>query len=306
MKTRLLCYLALPALLIGLAGLPGSAENGKDDNKAISKEGAAIEKNAEAFVEAFHKGDAVAVAALWTDDGEYTDSTGRRLKGREAIQKAFEQHFAENKGLKIRIDSLSLRFVTSDVAVEDGTTELYLAEGGPPIHARYTILHVRKDGRWLLGSVRESAHEPPGNYEHLRGLGWAVGDWASDSDKNHAERFTLAWSDNQNFLVGSFTTTFKNLPVVSATQWVGWDPLAKRVRSWVFDASGAFGEGSWTADGNRWVIRTSSVLQNGKKAAATFILARVDNDTLTLQSRDRTVDGEPVPDAREVRMMRIK
>jgi uncharacterized protein (TIGR02246 family) len=318
MSTRRLLILG-GGLLAVLAGTLGAARTGQpkppeqvgapEAGAPAGQEAAksAIQKQAEAFVEAFHRGDARAVAACWAPDGDYTDPTGRHLKGREAIQKAFEDFFVENKGLKVRIDSLSLRFVTPDVAVEDGTTEVYPADGGPPSRARYSNLHVRKDGRWLLGSVRESALELPGNYEHLRGLEWAVGDWASDSDKGQAERVALAWSDNQNFLVGSFTTTFKNVPVVSATQWIGWDPLAKRVRSWVFDASGAFGEGSWTtADGNKWVIRTSSVLQSGKRATATFILARVDDDTLTLQSRDRTVDGEPLPDTREVRMKRVK
>jgi hypothetical protein len=40
---------------------------------------AAITKTAEAFVEAFQKGDAKAVAAFWTQDGDYVDLTGRAL-----------------------------------------------------------------------------------------------------------------------------------------------------------------------------------------------------------------------------------
>ena len=45
---------------------------------------AAIQKTAEVFVEAFHKGDAKAVAAFWTPDGDYVDLDGRALKGRQA------------------------------------------------------------------------------------------------------------------------------------------------------------------------------------------------------------------------------
>jgi uncharacterized protein (TIGR02246 family) len=306
MKTRLLCYLALPALLIGLAGLPGSAENGKDDNKAISKEGAAIEKNAEAFVEAFHKGDAVAVAALWTDDGEYTDSTGRRLKGREAIQKAFEQHFAENKGLKIRIDSLSLRFVTPDVAIEEGTTEVIQPDGAPAGRSRFSNVHVKKDGQWYLGTVSEAAFNPPGNREHLQGLEWAIGDWAEEKDKGPVERLSLDWAEGENFIVATFSTTHGDLSVGSATQWIGWDPTAKRIRSWIFDASGAFGEGSWTSEGKKWVIKTDSILQDGKKATATYEVSAVDPDTITLQARDRSVDGKAMPETKAVTLKRVK
>jgi hypothetical protein len=71
---------------------------------------AAIQKQAEAFVEGFHKGDAKAVAAFWTADGDYTDQTGKHLKGREAIEKAFQNYFSEHKGLKLRINSDSLLF----------------------------------------------------------------------------------------------------------------------------------------------------------------------------------------------------
>jgi hypothetical protein len=28
-----------------------------------------------------------------------------------------------------------------------------------------------------LESVREALYTPPGNYEHLRGLEWAIGEW---------------------------------------------------------------------------------------------------------------------------------
>jgi SnoaL-like domain len=61
---------------------------------------AAITKTAEAFVEAFQKGDAKAVASFWTPDGDYVDPSGRVLNGRPAIEKDFADLFAENKGLK--------------------------------------------------------------------------------------------------------------------------------------------------------------------------------------------------------------
>jgi Nuclear transport factor 2 (NTF2) domain len=73
---------------------------------------AAITTMAEAFVEAFQKGDAKAVAAFWTLDGDYVDLTGRVFNGRPAIEKDFDNLFAENKGLKLRIEIASLKFPT--------------------------------------------------------------------------------------------------------------------------------------------------------------------------------------------------
>src|SRR5262249_43815927 len=161
----------------------------------------------EAFVEAFHKGDAKAVAAFWTPDGDYTDRTGKHMNGRDAIEKAFKSLFAEHKGLKVRIDSMALNFLTADVAIEDGSSEGITAHGAPPSRVRYTIVHVKKDGKWLVGSARDAPYAPPSNYEHLRGLEWAVGDWAGEADKGEVERLSVSWAENQNFILASFSTT---------------------------------------------------------------------------------------------------
>jgi uncharacterized protein (TIGR02246 family) len=297
----------------GAAGLPpgeksalrGAAPGEQPRPGGNPEAEAAIQKQAEAFVDAFHKGDAKAVAACWAPDGDFTDQTGRQLQGRAAIEKAFAGMFAENKGLKVRIESRSLRFPTPDSAIEDGTTEVFPPDGGSPSRARYTNFHVKKDGQWLLSSVRETPFVPPSNYEHLRGLEWAVGDWASD-EEGGVERLAVAWSEGQNFLNATFTTTVKNIPVGSVEQRIGWDPVAKRIRSWLFDETGGFGEGSWTQDGKKWVVKTTSVLQDGRSATATYILTPVDPDTITLQSTDRSENGKRFPDTKEVKMKRVK
>ena len=59
-------------------------------------------------------------------------------------------------------------------------------------------------------------------------------------------------------------------------------------------------------DGDRWVIKSELVLSDGKKIAATNIITHVDADTMTWQSKDRTVDGKPVPDVKEIKMKRVK
>jgi uncharacterized protein (TIGR02246 family) len=267
---------------------------------------AGIQKTAEAFVEAFQKGDAAAVAAFWTPDGDYVDASGRQLKGREAIEKAFQELFSEHKGLKTSVRGLSLRFVTPDVAIEEGTSEVFAPDGSPPSRARYTNVLVKKGDRWYLSSVRETAFTPPGNFEHLRALEWIVGEWAGRNDTGEEEHIVLDWAANRNFLVGSFSTTAKNVPVGAATQWVGWDPLGKTIRSWVFDESGAFGEGVWAKDGGHWSVKTTLVLPDGKKATATLVLTRVDADTISLRSTERKVNGSSLPDTKEVKLSRVK
>lgn len=302
MKTRLPWFLAMPILLLSFTALWALAKQrtGNPDAEA------AIQKQAEAFVEAFHRGDAKALAAFWTPDGDYTDQTGKRLQGRDAIEKAFAGLFAEHKGLKVRIDSASLRFETPDVAIEDGTTEVFPADSAPPSRARYTNVHVKKDGQWLLASVRETPYLPPSNYEHLRSLEWAIGDWAGEGPEGALERLTVSWAEHQNFIHATFATTIKNISVGSAHQWIAWDPIGKNIRSWIFDETGGFGEGAWSGNGKSWTVKTTSVLQDGKKATATHILTPVDADTISLRSSDRTVNGNKLPDTKEITIKRVK
>jgi uncharacterized protein (TIGR02246 family) len=277
-----------------------------DDPKDNAAEEAAIFKNAEAFVEAFHKGDAKAVAAFWTKDGDYTDQTGHTFKGRDAIEKVFTEFFAENKWLKLRIDVTGMKFVTPEVAIEDGITSVLPPDGAPPSRARYTIVHVKKDGKWQLSSVRDAPFAPATNQEHFRGLEWAIGDWASDSDKGETARVSFSYTDDQNFMISTFTTTFKNIAIGGGTQWIGWDPTAKGIRSWTFETGGGFGEATWTPEGSKWVVKATGVLRDGKKLAATNLLTRVDEDTMTWESKNRTEDGKNLPDIKPVKLKRVK
>jgi len=96
MRTRPLLLLALMAG-VGFDARPGQAEEPKDK----PKEQALLIKNAEGFVEAFHKGDAKAVAAFWTEAATYVDEAGREHKGRPAIEKMYAKLFADNKGAHI-------------------------------------------------------------------------------------------------------------------------------------------------------------------------------------------------------------
>ena len=300
MRDRSSWIMAL-AMLFGI-GAPAFAE----EPKRNPEEEAALLKNAGAFVEAFHNGDAKKLASFWTPDGDYTSQTGRHVKGRENIEKAFKEFFAEHKGMKLRIDIISQRFITPDVAVEDGTTDVIPPDGDPPTRARYTIVHVKQGGKWMLSSVRDAQFFPATNYEHLRELEWAIGDWADESEKGAVGRLSFTWSENQNFMINSFATTLKNIALSSGTQWIGYDASTKKIRSWTFDASGSFAEGTWSREGKKWTIKSTSTTREGKKATATNIVTLVDADTITWQSRDRMADGKELPDIKEIKLKRVK
>src|SRR5262245_788892 len=81
---------------------------------ARSPEQTAIEETARAFVQAFDAGNAQAVAALWTDDGEYIVGQ-RTVKGRPAIQQLYDSFFKANPGSKMEVKIDSVRVLVPNV-----------------------------------------------------------------------------------------------------------------------------------------------------------------------------------------------
>jgi uncharacterized protein (TIGR02246 family) len=301
MSTSVQRFLLLTAFLAAAFTWPASsrpAETTQDET--------ALMKNAEAFVEAFQKGDAKALAALWTPDGDYVDQNGKTIKGRQAIEEAFQAFFKEHKGMKLRIDITSLRFASPEMAIEDGISQVIPPDGAPPSAARYTNVHVKKGTQWLLSGVRVAPYVPPSNFDQLRALEGIIGDWASDAGKGEVSRVSFAWGPGQNYIDSTHTVAFKDVFLNVGTQKIAWDPAAKRIRSWNFEADGGFGEGAWTKDGDKWVIKTNSVLPDGGKLSATNYAVKVDANTISWQSKERTLDGKPLPDSAEIKLKRVK
>lgn len=110
------------------------------------------------------------------------------------------------------------------------------------------------------------------------------------------------WTRNNNFLVRSFTVQIRDRVDMAGMQLIGWDPATKTIRSWVFDSDGGFGQGTWTNKGDRWYIQQNGVLTDGRKTSAVNIVTRLDDNTCTLQSVNRTVDGELLPNIDEVKV----
>ena len=59
---------------------------------------------------------------------------------------------------------------------------------------------------------------------------------------------------------------------MKGSQRIGWDPSAKRLRSWVFDSEGGFGEGVWSKSGNQWIAKMTGVTSDGKTASSTNVI----------------------------------
>src|SRR5207253_5440776 len=117
----------------------------------------------------------------------------------------------------------------------------------------YTVLYIKRNGRWQISSVREEPDLLVRPHERLKDLEWMIGDWV-DEGSDSVVRVNCRWSADGNFLIRSFTVKLQGKPVMTVSQRIGWDPLARQIRSWEFDSEGGFGEGRWSRDGERWVV----------------------------------------------------
>lgn len=267
----------------------------------------AIRGSAKAFVEAFNARDAQAIAALWTENADYRDESGLYYHGRDAIEQGYAAFFAEHPQQKLQLSIESLHQVTPNVAVEDGIAYVSPPVEGAPVASRYTATHVRQDGGWLLASVRETSYEVPSNYAHLQPLEWLIGSWVATSPER-TSHMTFEWTKNKNFIKRTFTIKkgSEDFTVTTGTQVIGYDPSTDQIRSWLFDSDAGFGETVWSVEENGLVGRSTSVLIDGSGAVSTDILTRSGDDHFTVQSVDRTIDGERVPDGDVIEVDRLE
>lgn len=273
---------------------PGTIE----DEKALRK----VQAD---YVKAFNSGDAKTLAKFWTPDGEFVDADGKTFSGRAAIDKEFTSFFNEFKGLTLEVSTDSLRFVGPGVAVESGSSRVTRAADGTSSTTAYHIVHVKKDGQWLLASVRELPFAPASNYEHLRPLEWLVGNWTAKSGAKTLE-VACEWTAKRNFLLRKYNLTLADGDSKTGMQIIGWDPVAGSIRSWMFDSDGGFGSERWIKDGPRWVIEASAVTPEGATGTATNVLTRIDQDNFTWQSIQRTLNQLALPDTALLKATRSK
>jgi uncharacterized protein (TIGR02246 family) len=263
---------------------------------------AAIRASAQGYAAAFTRKDAKGLAAFWAPDAVHAVE-GKKVTGREAIEKAFTAMFKQAGDARLVVKINALRFVTDDVAIEDGSALVH-RPGEATEQSTYTAVHVRKDGKWLLDSVRETeAPAAPTPFEHLKELDWMVGEWVDDSD-DATVRTNVRWLGNGAFLIRSFSITIGDSVQLEGGQVIGWDPVKKQIRSLAFDSEGGFAEGIWSRDGNRWTVRAKTTLADGRQGTATNVFRYIDEDRFGWQCLAREIEGELMPNIDEVEVIR--
>jgi uncharacterized protein (TIGR02246 family) len=262
----------------------------------------AIRAAMQSFVKAFGLRDAKALAAHWTTQGEYQNDSGKTVRGRDALEKAFAQFFAKTPEVQAEARSESLRFLSNDAAIDEGVVTIRRNPLDPPSTAHFSVFFVREQGRWLMARLSESSEE---EVVSIADLGWMIGEWKALGGQDAEIRTTYAWDANKKFIHVQFTIAGKVLSL-TGTQIIGVDPATGGIRTWTFEADGGVGVADWNRDGDHWELHAAGTLADGRQLTETNILRRVNNDTITWQSIDRSLDGADIADLPPVKVTRIK
>jgi uncharacterized protein (TIGR02246 family) len=279
---------------------------------ADDKAEAPLREMLDAYVAAFNKGDSAAVGEHWRADGVYIDrATGEKTKGREAIVASLSDTFSRPEKLRLQLRVSEIRFITPEVAQLEGVATMSAADVDPFV-TNVSAIALKSEGdkaAWQLSSVEEIPPATPESAEEaLMPLAWMVGLWTDHHEAADAKpvRSSFRWSANNTFLIRSFVGTNNADEEAEGTQVIGWDPIAKHIRSWTFFSDGGFSEAVWTKVGDEWSIKSVQTLADGRLATGTFVIERVDHDTMKVQLVAHEVDGESLPAKPAITVVRQK
>lgn len=256
-----------------------------------------LKASAEQFETAFNKGDAAAIAAQFAENAEVVDEDGNVVTGRENIQTRFTEIFKNYPKAKVAVELTSLRQLSPDVAVEDGYSATTLDPEETGSRSPYTIVHVKRNGKWLVASVRDFPEEESETtaYDELQPLAWLVGQWVDQSGDAKVET-ECHWADDGNYLVQDYVVKVRGGLESRGMQRIGWDPIRKTIRGWAFDQGGGFVESIWTPVDGGWVIKADGYSPAGVSGSATRILTPLGTDLYQLDSTQRLIGHELLPD----------
>lgn len=280
------------------AGTASSKTGSEADEKAIRA-------TADEFVKAFNVADVKVIGALWATDAVYTDESGQEFPGRAAIEKEYADLFKEHRGATMTVAIESIRFLGPDIAIEKGVAKVKVPAEKAGTGSRYTVVHAKRDGKWIMVVGRDAPYVEVTGGDHLKELEWLIGEWKPEA-KDQPLRIKFEWMAQKNFIKNTFVTAKEGEESLTGGQIIGWNPKLGRIVSWHFDAQGGFGNDAWIKDGAKWVIEANGMFRDGSESSSVNILTPIDADSFTWQSTNRKLEGVSLPDAAPMKIIRVK
>lgn len=247
------------------------------------------------LVTAFNKADTKAILNSFLADGELIDEQGVVHAGHEQISSLMDAFFEAYPNASTEAELESVRSVAG-IVFADGRRSITTADGKSVSVLRFASVWKKLDSGYKLASFRdyaESSSMTPN--AALQELQWLIGDWVNEGADARVE-LTFQWSDDTNFILGSYSIKTEAGELLTSTQRIAWDPRQGTFRTWTFDIDGGFGEGVWSKSEQGWQIRSTATTPEGSAAAATLLFTLISENRFTISGRQRTLNGEELPD----------
>jgi hypothetical protein len=193
--------------------------------------------------------------------------------------------------------------IAPDSALEEGhSTFTRAGESQAASSGRYTAVHVLRDGKWQIASIRDLPSEPTAQEDPLADLDWLIGTWHAEHLGAEME-ITCRWLADKSFVELIYARRKGDKLTPTATQILGRDPRTGQVATWMFSADKGYAQGVLVPHGSGWAMEFEGARADGTPTAAVNLLSRV-NDALVWKSTQRMIGGDELPDTDEVVLKR--
>lgn len=291
MKSKIV-WVGISVLLFSVAVLHAQEPIPKVKDSDKVYEG--IKNAVEAYANAYNAHDSKAIANLFVADAELVDTSGTVFQGQEVIREEYEAFFNAHPDATLTIHVESVRMVGPSVAIEEGRTASILAEGETPSLSRYIAIYSKADDAWRLVSVRDEKIEPePG--QHLEKLDWLIGQWVEESEDSRME-INCYWDKSGSYLIRDFKISIEGLLATSGTERIGWDPLKRQIRSWLFDSAGGHIEAEWIPGDGNWTATAHGYRADGQPISATYTITPLRDDAYHMAASNRRAGDQSLSD----------
>jgi uncharacterized protein (TIGR02246 family) len=289
-------------MLIGLACGSGRAV----EPGSIERE---VRAAAAAYAQAFNKGDYAALADQWAESASLAEGSGL-LRGRASIVASIRGWRERHPGCSMTITVESVEPIAEPLARVSGRLGFVRAAGEKPVSSRFVTLRVKEGTSWR---ILESVVVPP-HAAALDELEWLVGTWhAETGDAEQGTKTTIETIYEKPLgpycLVGRSRIRPPEGDAIEALEIIQADRDTGLVQTWVFDSTGARGEGVIESDGatlHKTMVGRPADTVAGSVARWTQVVSPAGDSRCTMHSIERTIDGVAQPDGEPLHFRKIR
>ena len=144
-------------------------------------------------------------------------------------------------------------------------------------------------------SLRAQARPLPAPAAELKALEWMLGSWTHEAE-GVVLKISCTKPVGGYFFERIFQLKLGSEATLTLKQFIGWDPVAKEIRSWGFGSDGSVETGVWSKEGNTWEVERKITYADGEQGTALNLITRIGEDGFLFKSVERHYGNRLLPD----------